>query len=109
MDPGEINRRIEVWGKVASINELLEKTYVDTKLKTIWSAIIPQIGKMQRGQVENIVANVTAYFKVRYNSGKDIAYDNWIMFKGKRHDIKYILNPFERNEFLEIFCTEVIE
>lgn len=109
MGSGELKHKIEIWGKEKTTNELLEIDFVDKIIKTMWSAIIPQTGSMQKGQVKTILSNVTTKFKVRYNSGKAIAYDNWIMFKGKRHDIKYILNPYEKNEFLEIFCSEVIE
>jgi len=31
------------------------------------------------------------------------------MFRGKRYDIKFILNPFFADEFLEIFTEQVIE
>lgn len=112
MESGKPNRRIEVWGKVPFVNELLESDYRDGIIKTIWAEIVPQIrsmGNMQKGQAETMLSNVTTKFVVRYHAGKDIDYDNWIMFKGKRHDIKYLLNPFEKNEVFEIFCIEVIE
>jgi len=105
----DLNKRIEIWGKIKITNELGETDYTEAKIKTIWASIVPQTGSLQRGQVETILSNVTTKFICRYSSGKDIAQDMWIIFNGKRNDIKYILNPYEKNESLEIFCTEVIE
>ena len=46
---------------------------------------------------------------VRYNSGKDITKDMQIYFNEHKFEIKYILNPYFKNETLELFVTEVIE
>lgn len=102
--------KIEVWDKTKIEDEYtLEETYIETKLKDIWAQVIPQTGKLQRGQVDNILANVTHKIMCRYEGGKDITEDMHIMFRGKRFDIKYILNPHFKNEWLELFCEEVIE
>ena len=108
MNPGELNKRIEIWGKSSFENELGENDYTDIKIATIWAGIIPQTGNMQRAQAETILTNVTTKITVRFSAGRGIKNDNWIMFAGKRFDIKYILDPYERHEKLEIFCTEVI-
>ena len=108
MNPGELDKRIEVWGKTAIKNELKETDYQDTKIKSIWASIIPQTGSMLKGQANTILTNTTHKIVCRYSSGKDIKNDMWIMFKGHRFDINYILNPYFKNEKLEIFCTEVI-
>ncbi|QEK13723.1 head-tail adaptor protein (plasmid) [Crassaminicella thermophila] len=109
MNPGRLRHRIDVYGKIEIENELEEVDYIDSKIKTIWAAIIPQTASLQRGQVETILSNTTHKIIVRYSAGKDITQDMYIMFRGKRFDIKYILNPYFKNEFLEIFCEEVIE
>ena len=108
MSEVKLDKRIEIWHKVPFINELGEDDFKDDRLKTIWARIIPQTGSLQKGVAETILTNVTTKYKVRYLSGKDIAYDMWIVFNKKRNDIKYILNPYESNEYLEIFCEEVI-
>lgn len=109
MNIGELKNRIEIWGKVPTENELGEADYTDEKLKTIWAAIIPQTGKLQTQQANTILSNVTHKIIVRYEAGKSITQDMHIMFRNKRFDIKYILNPYFKNESLEIFCEEVIE
>lgn len=109
MNPGELRHRIDIYGKTKTDNELRETSYTDGKIKTIWAAIIPQTGKLQKQQVDTILTNVTHKIIVRYEAGKDITQDMYIIFKGKRFDIKYILNPYFKNESLEIFVEEVIE
>lgn len=109
MKLGELRHRIDIYGKTQVENELGELDYVYEKIKTIWAAIIPQTASLQKQQIETIVSNTTHKIIVRYGAGKDITQDMYIMFRNKRFDIKYILNPYFKNEFLEIFCVEVIE
>lgn len=105
----DLNRRIDIYGKVEFENELNETDYRFEKIKTIWCAIIPQTGSLQRQQTDTILSNTTHKVIVRYHAGKDIKQDMHLQYKGRRFDIKYILNPYEANESLEIFCEEVIE
>jgi len=118
MNIGSLNKRIEIWGKTEIENELGETEienelgetdYTEAKIKTIWAAIIPQTASLQKGQVETILSNTTHKIICRYNAGKDIKQDMFIMFNGHRFDINYILNPYFKNESLEIFASEVIE
>ncbi|HBM74713.1 MAG TPA: head-tail adaptor protein [Clostridiaceae bacterium] len=109
MNIAGLKNRIEIWGKSSTTNELGEADYADAKLKTIWAEIIPQTGKLQTQQANTILSNVTHKIICRYGAGKDITQDMWIMYNGHRFDIKYILNPYFKNESLEIFCEEVIE
>lgn len=105
-----LNKRIEIWGNVTFVNELDEDDMKPglIKDKPIWASVIPQTGSLQKQQGDTILSNVTHKIKIRYGAGKDITQDMWIMFKGHRFDIKYILNPYFSNEFLEIFCEEII-
>lgn len=110
MDPGKLKHRIDVYGNAKVTNELNESTYQFTKLNTIWAVIIPQTGRMGKiDQVETILTNVTHKVIVRYSAGKDITKDMQIKIKGHLFEIKYILNPYFKNETLEIFVTEVLE
>lgn len=106
MNIGDLRHRIEIYGKTKIENELGETDSTFGKIKTIWAAIIPQTSKMQSGQANTILSNTTHKIIVRYDKG--ITQDMYIMFKGKRFDINYILNPYFKNETLEIFCSEVV-
>jgi SPP1 family predicted phage head-tail adaptor len=101
--------RIDIYGNVKKVNEILETTYQFEKIKSIWAAIIPQTGSIQRQQTETILTNVTHKIIVRYLAGMDITKDMQIHFRGSKFEIKYILNPYFKNETLEIFCTEVMD
>lgn len=98
------NKRIEIWGKVKFENDLLQDDYKDTCIKTIWASIRPQTGKLMNQTADTVVSNTTHKIICRYSAGKDIKDDNWIIYNGKRYDIKYILNPFEANIEIEIFA-----
>ena len=103
------NRKVDVWGNVTFINELGEVDYTTAKIKTIWAKIVPQTGSLQKTQAETILTNTTHKIIVRYLSGEFIKESDFITFRDKRYDIKFILNPFFRDEFLEIFCEQVLE
>lgn len=109
MNIAGLQHRIEIWGNAPTENELGEKDYIPGRIKTIWAAVIPQTGSLQKQQADTILSNVTHKIIVRYTAGKDISQNMHIMFKGHRFDIKYILNPYFKNEWIEIFCEEVIE
>jgi len=114
-----LNKKIEIWSNdIEFINEVEEKDHGPGLIKSIWSDIIPQTGSLQKQQANTMLSNVTHKIKVRYASGKNITDSMYIKYtenkssinpKEHRFDIKYILNPFFSNEFLEIFVEEIIE
>lgn len=108
MNPSKLRHRIDIYGKVKFTNEQGKTAYRDGKINTIWAEIIPQTGKLQTQQADTILANVTHKIVVRYEAGKDILNNMHILYRGHRFDIKYILNPYFKNETLEIFAEEVI-
>jgi len=104
-----LDKKIALWSNNAEFeNEVGEKDYKPGVIKSIWSKIIPQTGSLQKQQADTVLSNVTHKIKVRYASGKDITQDMWFIYKGNRFDIKYILDPYFSNQFLEIFCEEII-
>ncbi|MED3549963.1 phage head closure protein [Cytobacillus praedii] len=105
----KFKHKIDVLGNVATVNELNEKSFRFEKIKSIWSDIVPQTGSLQKQAADTILANVTHKIIVRYSAGKIITKDMQLHFRGHKFDINYILNPYFKNETLEIFCTEVIK
>lgn len=104
----DYRHRIEVHANMESRNKLNEKTFTFGKQRSIWAAIIPQTGSLQRQQADTILTNVTHKIIVRYSAGKDITKEMEIRYKNHRFSIKYILNPYFANETLEIFVEEVL-
>lgn len=110
MNPGELNKRIEIWGKTEVETALKENSYKEDCLKRCWARIIPKTGSLISGRpVDTIVSKTTHIVKIRYSSLPTLKEDNWIIFNGHRFDIDYILNPYFKNELYEIFVHEVIE
>jgi len=103
------DKRIEIWGNVKFTNELGEIDYTTAKIKTIWASIVPQTGSLQKTQAETILTNTTHKIIARYLSGKNIKDSDFIMFRERRYDIKFILNPYFKDETLEIFTEQVLE
>lgn len=110
MNIGALTHRIDIWANnIEFIDEAGEKDYKPGLIKTIWANIIPQTGSLQKQVANTILSNVTHKIIVRYESANDVKQDMYIIFRDKRFDIKYILNPYFKNESLEIFCEEVVE
>ena len=104
----DLKHRIDIYGKIEYENAAGETAVKHGKIKSIWASLIPQTGTLQRQQAETILTNVTHKIIVRYSAGKDIAHDMEIKYKHHSFEIRYILNPYFNNEFLEIFVEEVI-
>lgn len=110
MNIGALIHRVDIWeDNVEFTNEAGEQDYGPGLIKSIWANIIPQTGSLQKQEANTILSNVTHKIIVRYESANDITQAMYIIFREKRFDIKYILNPYFKNESLEIFCEEVIE
>lgn len=103
------NSKIKVYSKDEEVNEILETTHDFSPKLEIWAQVVPQTGKLQNQRSDTILANVSHKVIVRYTAGKNITRDMYIISGDDRLNIKYILNPYNRNEFLEIFCEQVIE
>lgn len=103
-----LNKRLEVWGTVPVENELGAIENKTVKVKTIWGQIVPQTGSIgQRAGTE--FAKMTHKVIVRYSAARDITPVYHIRYAGRKYEIMYILNPYEKNVELEIFVTEVME
>lgn len=109
MNPGNLRHRIEILTNQKAKNELEETIYKFLPVKKVWAAIIPQTGSLQKQVADTVLTNVTHKIIVRYNAGKDITKDMRIRFKDHEFEIKFVLNPYFKNETLEIFVQEVLK
>lgn len=109
VNTGDLRNRVQVLENQRFINELGETSYRFTEIKSLWASLIPQTGKLQKQQAETVLTNVTHKVVIRYTAAKDVTKDMRIKYKDKTYEIRYILNPYERNETLELFCQELID
>lgn len=103
-----LNKRLEFWqrGKSDTMNELGQYPITDNLKYTLWGNITPQTGSLLNGRTaDTCLTKTTHKITIRYNS--DITSDMWVMFNNTRYNILYILDPYEDNERMEIFCEVV--
>lgn len=103
-----LNKRLEFWkrGKASEPNRLGQYPLTEECKFTVWGNITPQTGSLLNGRTgDTTLTKTTHKISVRYN--KSITSDMWIMYNGERYDILYILDPYEDNERMEIFCEVV--
>lgn len=103
-----LHHKVEVWkrGKSDKPNRLGQYEKTEIKVGTYWAGIIPQTGSLLNGRTAETTLTKTTH-KIVMRPHKEVTADCWIVYKGQRYDILYIQNPFEKNEYLEIF-TEVL-
>ncbi len=107
MNPGRLNKKVEVWGKKDGTNSLNQNTQEDEFIKKVWAEIIPQTGRLMTQPAETILSNVTHKIIMRYSAYPGLKDEMFIEYNGKRFDIDFILNPYEKNEYFEIFAKQV--
>lgn len=105
----KLKKRISILGNVEVEDRLGETTNKFEPIKTIWAEIVPQTGSLQKQVADTILTNVTHKIKVRFTAGQDITKEMKIKYNGHTFEIKYILNPYFENKWLEIFVQEVLQ
>lgn len=105
-----LNRKVEIWcnGKATEKNELGQYDTVETKLKEIWAAVIPQTGSLLSGRSADTEFSQTTH-KIVTRYRRDLKPDRWFVYDGQRYNILYILDPYNNHERLEIFCKVVFD
>lgn len=94
-----LNNRIEIWGEIKEESDIGE--IVKNKLlKKVWADIVPQSGSISNGQGETTVSNTK--FKARMRK-TEISSSNFIIFKGLKYEIEYILPDFNKNNFIDVY------
>lgn len=106
---GKYSCYVDVYTSKSEKGSLGEDTIINAKIKSIWCRIVPRIGSMIKSNADTISANISHDIITRYSSGKEISQSAYFMYKNKRYDIKYILNPYELNETLEFKCNLRVE
>jgi len=109
---GRLNRQIDIWGNVETgkTDELGSPASEDRVLASgVWAEIVPQTGSLMTGrQADTVLSKTTHKIIIRYSAFPALSNANWITHQGHRFDVDYVLNPYFKDEFLEVFCREVV-
>lgn len=114
MNPGLLNKRIEIWGKTPFQNEAGVTDFNEQKLKTVWANLESGVGSrvnrgsIKRGQAETEYTDVNHLIRIRHGSF-DVKEDNWIIYNQLRFDIKYIVRDFNKKRFIDLHCSLITE
>lgn len=105
MDIGRTNKRITFYKLEETENVLAQIEQTLKKVKTVWASVEPTRGKEYQ-EAQRIRPELTYKITTRYH--REITPDMIIQFKDRYFEIISIINVRERNEILEMICTEKI-
>ncbi len=103
MDIGRTNKRITFCRYEEKENGLSQMEQELAEVKTVWASVEPTRGREYQ-EAQRIRPELTYKITTRYHKG--VTPDMFIKFRGRLFNIVSIINVRERNEMLEIICTE---
>ncbi len=105
MDIGRTNKRVTFCRLKEKTNPLMQTEQEMEEVKTIWAGIEPMRGREYQ-EAQRIRPELTYKITTRYH--KEVTPDMFIKYKDRYFNIISVINVRERNEMLEIVCTEKI-
>lgn len=103
---GSLDKRITFIGYNEEENEIGQTVLVKKEIKTVWARVETARGReyyeAQKIRNENSYKFITRFYA-------DVTEDMLIKFKERIFEIKNIINPYMKNEMLEIMCIEKVK
>lgn len=106
MDIGRTNKRVSFYKFAEEKNEMNQTTQVLKKIRTVWASVEPKSGR-EYIEAEKEHPELTYIITTRYMEG--ITPDMYIQYRDRLFNIRSIRNIREKNEMLEMSCTEKID
>lgn len=103
MDSNKLVKFIELQYPTLAKNEIGEVIQTWVTKQYIWASIEPLTGR-EKFLAQQVYTDLTARIRVRYRS--DINPTMRLLFGHRIFEINAVVNPGERNEELELLCTE---
>jgi len=103
MRAGRLRHRITIQQPASTVGVLGEKIKSWADVATVWAAIEPVRGR-EFFEAHQRESEATTIITIRYKSGLNVRMR--INFGSKYYKIDNILNPDERNRYLEIMAIE---
>ncbi len=105
MDIGRTNKRVAFCRLKEKTNSLMQTEQEMEVVKTVWASVEPVRGREYQ-EAQRIRPELTYKITTRYH--KEVTPDMFIKYKDRYFNIISVINVRERNEMLEIVCTEKI-
>ena len=106
MDPGKLNRKIEIQSKTPTYNSLHEPIYVWATTLSVWAGIITTGGR-EFYAAQKVNALTEAVFKIRYNN--KVTVKDRIEYNGRIFEILSVNDINEAHIEIQISAKELIE
>lgn len=103
---GSLDKRISFIGYSEEENEIGQTVLLKKEIKTVWARIETARGR-EYYEAQKI-RNENSY-KITTRFHADVTEDMLIKFQERVFEIKNIINPYMKNEKLEIMCIERVE
>lgn len=103
MDAGRLNKRVTIQNRVVAQNGIGEAVTTWAKLASVWASIEPIQGKEFWAQ-QQVQSEVTVRVRIRYRPG--ILPSMRLLYGQRVLVIESIINPHEKNEHLQLMCSE---
>lgn len=106
INAGRLNKHIEIWRYVSTLNDAGSDVNRLKKIKTVYGEIRPVRG-----------SEYTEYYKEMHQLSVKITIRYWedlrptdvLQYHGTQYEIQSIINPEQRNYILEAMCVEKAE
>ena len=105
MDSGKLNKRITLQYATKVPDGMGSFTVTWADAATVWAAIWPMTGSEAVQSMQSDMV-ITTRIRIRYRS---VLRPDWrISYGGRYFNIASIINPSERNEWLDLMCREAV-
>jgi len=105
MRSGSLRHKITIQYPTKVTDDMGGSTVTWNDWDTVWAAIWPLRGA-ERLQAQQLEMSITNRIRMRYRRGLK---PSWrIVFGNKTYNIQSIINPNERNIYLDLMCEEVV-
>lgn len=104
-------RRLEICKRNESLtetNELGQDLLEDVLIKAVQPIEIKdKTASLLYRQADTIVQKTSIIFIIRFKSFPGLSQDYFLKYNGKRFKIEYVNNLEQKNEYLEVYASEV--
>lgn len=102
---GRLRHYVELQSASESINAYGERTESFAKYANAWARIEPLNGR-ELEHARQINGEISHRVTIRYNS--NVAVKHRVVYDSRNFEINAVINPDERNRYLQLMCTEVV-